>query len=419
MSPSASHLAIWTIVVAATMAVMVRPFKLPEAIWAVAGAALLCLTGLIPVSVGVAAIGKGLDVYLFLGGMMLLSEVARREGLFDWIAAQAVNHADGSPKRLFLLIYVVGVVVTVFMSNDATAVVLTPAVFAVARKAKVDPLPYLLICALVANAASFVLPISNPANLVLYGGRTPPLGQWLASFALPSLLSIAATYVALRLVEARRLSATCDRDIEQPPLSAEGALALGGIAATAVVLVVVSALDRPLGMPTALLGAATAALVTLRRRQSPWPVLAGVSWDVMPLVAGLFVMVEALGRTGLVAGLARALADMTRASPHLAAAAGGGAVAISANLANNLPVGLIASAAVSQASAPKMVVDAVLIGLDLGPNLSITGSLATILWLNAIRKEGQDVTFWRFLKVGAVVMPPALLLAIGARLLLG
>ncbi|HWT53007.1 MAG TPA: ArsB/NhaD family transporter, partial [Caulobacter sp.] len=103
----------------------------------------------------------------------------------------------------------------------------------------------------------------------------------------------------------------------------------------------------------------------------------------------------------------------------LAAAAGGGTVAISANLANNLPVGLIASAAVSQASAPKMVVDAVLIGLDLGPNLSITGSLATILWLNAIRKEGQDVTFWRFLKVGAVVMPPALLLAIGARLLLG
>lgn len=419
MLPSASHLAIWLIVIVATAAVMARPFKLPEAVWAVAGAALLCLTGLIPVSAGIEAVGKGLDVYLFLGGMMLLSEVARREGLFDWIAAQAVNHADGSPKRLFLLIYIVGVVVTVFMSNDATAVVLTPAVFAVARKAKVDPLPYLLICALVANAASFVLPISNPANLVLYGGRTPPLGQWLASFALPSLLAIVATYVALRLVEARRLSATCDRDIEQPPLSAEGALALGGIGATAVILVVVSAFDRPLGPPTALLGVATVALVALRRRRTPWPVIAGVSWDVMPLVAGLFVMVEALGRTGLVAKLAQTLIGATQASVSLAAGASGAAVAIASNLANNLPVGLIASAALAQAPAPKIVVDAALIGLDLGPNLSVTGSLATILWLGVIRKEGEDVTFWRFLKVGAVVMPPALILAVGARLLLG
>ena len=140
-----------------------------------AGAVILLAVGLLPWRDGLAAVSKGTDVYLFLIGMMLLSETARREGVFDWVAAFAVNRAGASPRRLFLLIYGVGVVVTAFLSNDAAAVVLTPAVAVAARKAKVPALPYLFICAFIANAASFVLPISNPANLVLYGDHTPPL----------------------------------------------------------------------------------------------------------------------------------------------------------------------------------------------------------------------------------------------------
>jgi arsenical pump membrane protein len=107
--------------------------------------------------------------------MLLLAEVARKEGLFDWLAAQAVQYARNSARRLFLIIYLVGTVVTVFLSNEATPVVLTPAVYAAARTAKVEPLPYLFICAFIANAASFVLPISNPANFVVFGEKMPPL----------------------------------------------------------------------------------------------------------------------------------------------------------------------------------------------------------------------------------------------------
>src|SRR6185312_17081985 len=102
------------------------------------------------------------------------------EGLFDWLAAHATRRARGSAARMFTLTYGVGTVVTIFLSNDATAVVLTPAVVVAVKAAKAkDPLPYLLICAFIANAASFVLPISNPANLVIYGSRMPPLLQWL------------------------------------------------------------------------------------------------------------------------------------------------------------------------------------------------------------------------------------------------
>jgi arsenical pump membrane protein len=416
--PTSANLAIWTIAGATTAGVIVRPFKWPEAVWAVSGAAVLLVLGLLPWADGLQAVGKGLDVYLFLTGMMLLSETARREGLFDWVASYAVNRAKRSPKRLFLLIYAVGVVVTVFLSNDATAVVLTPAVYAATKKAKVDPLPYLFICAFIANAASFVLPISNPANLVLYADHTPPLGQWLARFALPSVLSILVTYAVLRFVERSSLRAPCESEVEQPKLSVGGRTALIGIGLTAIALLAVSAFDIQLGLPTCILGVLTTVVVLIRNREAPAKLLNGVSWGVLPLVAGLFVLVEALNRTGLTTTLAAALKSAARASEAGAAASAGSLLAVASNLMNNLPAGLVASTTITQARPPQSVVDALLIGVDLGPNLSITGSLATILWLSAIRREGQAVGFWRFLKVGVLVMPPALLLAIGARLLL-
>ncbi len=410
--------ATWGICAASTVAVIARPFRWPEAIWAVAGAALLLLSGLMPFPAAIGAVAKGMDVYLFLIGMMLLSEVARTEGLFDWVAATAAIHARGSTARLFTLVYVTGIVTTTFLSNDATAVVLTPAVYAAAKKAKADPLPLLFACALIANAASFVLPISNPANLVLYGGKMPPLGQWFASFALPSLASIAITFLVLRWLERERLAGSCISDVERAPLTTGGKAAFVGIVATAIVLLVVSALDIELGLPTAIAGIVTTLAVCALARSSPVTLLRGISWSVLPLVAGLFVLVAALDRTGVIAWVAQAIRTAS-ADRVQAATVSGTILAFGSNLMNNLPAGLVASTAVAQAHPPKLVMDALLIGVDLGPNLSITGSLATILWLQAIRREGEDIGFWRFLKVGAVAMPLALIAALGVRIALG
>jgi len=155
--------------------------------------------------------------------------------------------------------------------------------------------------------------------------------------------------------------------------------------------------------------------VSVLGRESPLALVGGVSWSVLPLVAGLFVLVEAVDRTGLTAALAAALDGGGRWT----APAAGAVIAVGSNLINNLPAGLIASTAIVQGHPSRGVVDALLIGVDLGPNLSITGSLATILWLGAIRREGERVGFWRFLKVGMLVMPPALILALAARLLIG
>jgi arsenical pump membrane protein len=406
--------ATWTIAALAAGGVVARPWRWPEAVWAVLGAALLVVFSLVPWRDAIGAVAKGTDVYLFLAGMMLLAETARQHRLFDWLAGVAVRRARGSAARLFALVFAVGTAVTVFLSNDATAVVLTPAVYAVAKAAGAEPLPYLFACAFIANAASFALPISNPANLVVFGGHLPALSAWLARFWLPSALSIGATFVALRLTQRRALRRSLAGLVAAPPLSRAGRLTAWGIAAAVATLLTASACGMRLGIPTFLAGAATAGIVLLAERRGPWLLLKNISWSVLPLVAGLFVLVEGLVRTGVVGDLNAALRAVTGSAPAAAGPISGIAAALAANLANNLPVGLVAGSAIAAGSLPNRVANALLVGVDLGPNLSIPGSLATILWLAALRREGQRIGARDFLRQGAAVTLPALFLALTA-----
>jgi arsenical pump membrane protein len=410
--------AVWLIALATVAAMIGRPFRLPEYVWALAGAALAILAGLISPRLAWAGVLQGDNVYMFLAGMMLLSETARREGVFDWVAALAVDWARGSRTRLFALVFGVGVLVTAFLSNDATAVVLTPAVLAVARAAKAPARPYLIVCAMVANTASFILPISNPANLVLYQDQMPSLVHWLLRLGPSSASALAVTFLMLRWTERGDLTGEMAARMAVPRLGPGGWTALIGLCVTGAGLMIASGLGAPLGPPTLALGAATAAATLIRRRESPLPLVGAVHWSILPLVAGLFVLVEALQQGGAAQALAQGL-DAASAHDGLAAGATGILVALADNLANNLPVGLLMSKTLNAAHAAPRLIDSALIGVDVGPNLSITGSLATILWLTILRKEGQEMSYARFFAIGARVMPPALLAALAARALVG
>jgi arsenical pump membrane protein len=409
----------WIVAVAAIVGMLLRPRGWPEAVWAVAGALLLVMFAVEPTRAALDAVARGNDVYLFLAGMMMLAETARRERLFDWIAARAARWARGSASRLFALVYGVGTVTTVFLSNDATAVVLTPAVYAATQAARAPALPYLYACAFIANAASFVLPVSNPANIVVFGEQLPPLAGWFARFALPSLASIVATYVVLRWHQRASLRAPLATDVTVRRLDRGGRIAAGGIAVSAAILLAASAGGMRLGMPTFAVGIATLAAVSFGDRAVAGAVLRGIAWSILPLVAGLFVLVDALARTGAIAALAATLARAVQWSVAGASWLSGIGIALACNLVNNLPAGVVAASTVSADHVPEEVVSALLIGVDLGPNLSVTGSLATILWLTALRREGESVSAMAFLRVGAWVMPPALLLALAAVVLPG
>ena len=419
LSPALAHIILPLIVGVSILLMLIRPRNIPEVYWISGGAILLLALRIIPLPLAGKAVAKGTDVYLFLIGMMLLSELAREHGVFDWLSSTAVKGANGSCARLFTLVYGIGTLVTIFMSNDATAVVLTPAILSAVRKAKVEPLPYLFICALIANAASFVLPISNPANLVVFhGGDMPPLGQWLLSFGVPSLLSIATTYAVMRLLFRKELKATIEEKVEAEPLNGEGKLVLIGLGLMIVTLLTASTLKKDLGLPACLAALVVTAVVSIKSRSNPLKLAREISWGTLVLVAGLFIMVDAVESIGALNLTQRWLASAETLAPPIAAMVVGFVVAVGNNLVNNLPLGLIAGATLQAAHAKGLISNAVLIGVDLGPNLSITGSLATILWLLALRKEKLNVSFWDFLKVGAVAMPVALLVSLAGAILM-
>ena len=421
-----AHIVLPSIVGVSIALMLTRPRGIPEVWWISGGALLLIALRLVPLKLAGEAVAKGADVYLFLIGMMLLSELAREQGVFDWVSSVAVRGANGSCSRLFLLVYSVGTLVTIFMSNDATAVVLTPAILTAVRKAKVSPLPYLFVCALIANAASFVLPISNPANLVVFHTGMPPLGAWLADFGLPSLLSIVVTYVVMRFLFRDELRNTIESEVDDVKLTANGKLVLAGLALMIAVLLTASAMKQDLGLPTCLAALAITAVVSIKARSNPITLAREISWATLLLVAGLFILVDAVESQGALNLTQQWLAWASSLGQSIGAIVVGFAVGIANNIVNNLPLGLIAGGTIQAAHTKGLMANAVLIGVDLGPNLSVTGSLATILWLLALRKdsgegaEGEklDVSFWKFLKVGAVAMPLALIAALGGAILM-
>jgi len=426
ISAEIAHIVLPLIVATSIALMLTRPRGISEVWWISAGSLLLIVLRLIPLKLAGQAVEKGSDVYFFLTGMMLFSELAREQGVFDWVASVAVRGAHGSCTRLFLLVYGAGTLVTIFMSNDATAVVLTPAILTAVRKARVSPLPYLFVCALIANAASFVLPISNPANLVVFHTGMPPLGRWLADFGVPSLLSIVFTFAVTRILFRHELCKNIECEVEDARLTSNGKLVLAGLAMMIAVLLTASAMKKDLGLPTCVAALAITAVVSIKARSNPLTLAREISWGTILLVAGLFVMVDAVESQGALKFTQQGLAWASGLGQNAGAIVVGFVVGIANNIVNNLPLGLIAGGTIQAAHAKGLIANAILIGVDLGPNLSATGSLATILWLLALRKDSAgepngeklDVSFWKFLKVGAIAMPVALFAALGGAVLM-
>jgi arsenical pump membrane protein len=242
------------------------------------------------------------------------------------------------------------------------------------------------------------------------------LTQWLAQYSLPSALSIVITFILLRYLQKNELKEFIHFENLQPKLNAGAKTSLIGIGFTSVVLLVCSAMHIQLGLPTLITGIITSAVVMLLERKDPLPVIKGISWSVLLLVAGLFVIVEGLSKTGAMQQLSSFLQKSVGESETYAVWISGLITAYGCNVLNNLPAGLIMGSAVASQHFPEIIKRAVLIGTDLGPNLSVTGSLATILWLAVLRREGYEITGWQFFKLGVVVMSITLLIVLASLL---
>jgi arsenical pump membrane protein len=404
VAASLTVLAITVLVVAGMLA---RPWGSREWPWAFGGAIAVVAVGGEPVNAAWAAIAGGASVYAFLAGIAIIAEIARAGGVFDALAARARAAAGASRSRLFLLIFGAGALVTALLSNDTTALVLTPAVFAALEASGVDPLPYLYACAFVANAASFVLPFSNPANLVMYGGRLPVLDAWFGSFGLAAAAAVVGTFLLLRLTFRAKFRKPMVPSAEAPPLAPRARFTGLVVAVCGLGMVMAAGLGWNVGIAALLLSLGAAAAVAVADRAVLLSASRTLPWQIFPLVAGLFVVVDALDRAGILS-FAR---DLLGRAAVLPALFGNGATALGTAAAsgvfNNLPVAM----AVARGPVAPHVFHAAIVGVDIGPNLCATGSLSTLLWLIAVRREGLDISAGSFFRIGLRVGLPALLVA--------
>jgi len=367
-------------------------------VWAVAGVlgSLAVLTGFLPGRAALDVGGRALPVLAFLVAASALAALADAAGTFDAAATAAARLARGRVLLLWALVAAVAVLVTVGLGLDTTAVLVTPVVLALAEQAGLPPVPFALLVVWLANTASLLLPVSNLTTLLAVGrlGLSPL--AYARRLALPEVAAVAVTLLVLWLRDHRALRGRFT--LTPAPAARDRLLLAAGGAACAAL-----AAGALAGVTPWIAAAAPAAVLAglcARRRPAMLRRLT-VPWRLVVLTAGLFLIVEALGRHGL--------------DQRLAALAGTGGLRVAAtgalvsNGVDNLPAYLALERVVCPDDLP-----ALLIGTNAGPLVLLWGSLATLLWRERCAARGVVVTARAFAVTGLVGVPLVLLAAVGA-----
>jgi arsenical pump membrane protein len=405
--PEALALVLALLVLTGTLAAAVVHSRWPvEALAAAGGAALLVALGTLSVSDARYALGDLGPTVGFLAALLVLAEGCRREGLFEAMGGLMAAGARGSPRRLLALVFAVAATVTAVLSLDATVVLLTPIVFATAARLRTSPRPHVYACSHLANSASLLLPVSNLTNLLAFQASGLSFMRFAGLMALPTAAAIAVEWGVLTrffAVDLNRPRRGRADDGAGPPLPR--------FAVTVVALTLAGfGLSSVLAIAPAWVAVAGAAAITapalMRRTTTARTLVLAAEPSFLVFVLGLGIIVRAASDNGLT-DAARALLPSGVALPELLAVAA--VSAILANLVNNLPATLILVPVAAPSGAAAVL--AVLIGVNVGPNLTYVGSLATLLWRRVLHVEDHEIELGEFVRLGALTVPAGLVLA--------
>lgn len=390
---------------------VVRPGNLPEALAAVPAAVVVVVSGLVSwhgLVHELAALGPTVG---FLAAVLVLAHEADREGVFGYAGTLAARVSRGSPRRLLGLVFVIASVTTAALSLDATVVLLTPVVLATAVRCGMRPRPHVYACSHLANTASLLLPVSNLTNLLAFAASGLTFAAFAGLMALPWLAVVAVEYLILRRF--------FGDDLAAPSAAAPSPVAPSSEAPPRFALVVLGTtlvgfgLAEPIGVHPAWFAAAGALVLAARRLMSQptaeaRQLLRAANLPFCGFVFALGIVVLAVRSSGFGSLVARLVPGRADIVGLLAAAA---LAAVLANLLNNLPATLMLVPLVGHS--PGLVL-AVLLGVNIGPNVTYVGSLATLLWRQILHARDHPPAAWDFLRVGAVTVPACLLVGVAA-----
>ena len=388
-----------------------RPRWLPEAAAAVPAAAAVIVTGALPWSQAAAVAGRLLPVLAFLGAILVIGHVCQQQGLFAAAGGRLARASRGSPVRLLGGVFGLASVTTAVLSLDTTVVLLTPVVHDTATRLRVRPKPCVYACTHLANSASLLLPVSNLTNLLAFAVAGLTLIRFGALMAVPWLVAIGVEYAAFRWFFAGDLAAGAPAAARaaQAPLPRIPRFALVTVLATLAGFVLTSLSGLNPAWAAAAGAVVLAAGSLIRGQDRPAGLVRAVSIPFLLFVLGLGIVVEAVVRNGLGAALARVI-PAGSSLPSLLALAG--LAALLANVVNNLPAVLVMLSVLAGRGllgGPGPVL-AVLIGVDIGPNLSYAGSLATLLWRRLLADRDHHTDLGEFTRLGLLTVPAGLLL---------
>ncbi|HYO00739.1 MAG TPA: SLC13 family permease [Mycobacterium sp.] len=385
---------------------MFRPRGWPEAVAAVPAAGLLIALGVVSLDDAVAEVKELLPVVGFLAAVLVLAKLCDDEGLFHAAGVAMARRSAGEPQWLMGTVFVIAATTTAVLSLDATVVLLTPVVLATAGTLGIPPRPHAFATAHLANTASLLLPVSNLTNLLAFSAAGLTFAHFSAVMALPWLLAIAAEYVLLRWFFRRDLGEKPATPVSPPPAELP-IFEFVVLALTLVGFAVASLLD----MAPAWAALAGAVLLgvrgLLRRRSTVTGIALAANVPFLAFVLCLGVVVTAVMEHGLDDAMRHVLPTGTTLPALLGIAA---AAAVLSNVVNNLPAVLVLLPLVS-GMGPAVVL-AVLIGVNVGPNLTYPGSLSNLLWRSVVQRERRPAGFLEFSRVGLFTVPVTLGVAV-------
>jgi Na+/H+ antiporter NhaD/arsenite permease-like protein len=404
--------------------ILIATERVPKMVTALAGAGVILAFGVASSEDAFYSHDTGVDwdVIFLLLGMMIIVGILRQTGVFEYIAIWAAKRAKGSPFRVMVLLVLITAVASAMLDNVTTVLLIAPVTLLVCERLGVSPVPFLIAEVLASNIGGAATLIGDPPNIIIASRSGLTFNDFLVHMTPIAALAIAALVVMLPLLFRGSFQGDPDRvaDVmglnEREAIKDRRLLIICGAVLTAVFIGFIG--HAALHIEPSVVALLGAGILVLLSRSKPRDFMPSVEWETLLFFAGLFVMIGALVKTGVISQIAEAAARATGGDPLTATMLILFVSALLSGVVDNIPYTAAMSPIVlqlTQGIGDPVQADALwwslAIGADFGGNLTAIGASANVVVIGIAMRSGSPISFWEFTKKGAIVTVVTILLA--------